>query len=167
MTVRPKSSLPSPRPEDLVQATSLATVGPGHWAYRQPSEALSWGRWRLNLGALTLEFNGGDYYVDLESCTTSAEVLDSLCQIAQKTWATAEDLGDLLRALDALLSPQARLCSMGVERGPVKITRNLIDAAARHTRAHRRWAGETAGRGFSGPAEWRRLAELEREEGLR
>src|SRR5438105_766909 len=144
MTVRPKSSLAPPRPGDLVQATSLATVGPGHWCYRQPSEALSWGAWRLNLRDLTLEFNGGgDYYVDLEGCITSAEVLDSICQVAGKTWATAENLGDLVRAVNDLVQPQAQLCSMGVERGPVKITRNLIDAAARRIRAHRRWAEET------------------------
>ena len=61
------------------------------------------------------------YSVDLERCRTSAEVLDWIFQVSTKTWAPPEVVGELVRALDAALSPQATLCSFGEERGPLDI----------------------------------------------
>ena len=49
-----------------------------------------------------------------------AEVLDTLCQIAGKGWCTPLDAGYLLQAIDAILDPQAHLCSFGAERGPLE-----------------------------------------------
>lgn len=84
-----------------------------------------WGPWEYDPKLLVLRYKAypQDYYeVDLEECRTSAETLDWICQITEKTWATPEVVGWLVRALNDLLRPQAHLCSMGVERGPYKFT---------------------------------------------
>lgn len=72
----------------------------------------SLGPWRYRPDNLTLEHASG-YYVDLERCCSSAEVLDCLCQVASKAWCSDEALGQLVRLLDLLLRPQATLCSCG------------------------------------------------------
>jgi hypothetical protein len=54
-----------------------------------------------------------EYEIDLEELRSSAQVLDVICQIAEKTWATSRIVGDLVRALNLLLEPQANLCSWG------------------------------------------------------
>ncbi|WP_345390935.1 hypothetical protein [Haloechinothrix salitolerans] len=63
------------------------------------------------MSALTLGHD--DYYVDLERCTTSAEVLDWIAQVAEKPWANDEVLAGLVRALNDVLAPQEHLCSRG------------------------------------------------------
>jgi hypothetical protein len=101
-----------------------------------------WGHWRLNpkdpLCLEYLEHPGDDhwlYYVDLERCRTSAEVLDWLCQVSQKTWATSEDVGDLLRALDHLAGRlQSCMCGFGEEHGPVD-WRDFVKQSTEHNRA--------------------------------
>lgn len=60
-----------------------------------------------------------EYYVSLDECTTSAQVLDWIMQVTSKTWATDKILADLLRALVDLIHPQATLCSGGEELGPI------------------------------------------------
>lgn len=74
-------------------------------------EGVDWGPWALNVSAFTLECN--DYEVDLEQCTTSAEVLDWIAQVASKDWATDEVVAGLVRAINDLLAPQENLCSGG------------------------------------------------------
>jgi hypothetical protein len=61
------------------------------------------------------------YYVDLEKCKTSAGVLDCIMQVAGKGWATDHILASLVHEIYRLLSPQANLCSMGQEKGPIDI----------------------------------------------
>jgi hypothetical protein len=46
------------------------------------------------------------YRVDLDTCTTRAEVLDWLCQVHGKNWATDECLSGLVRALIDLTHPR-------------------------------------------------------------
>jgi hypothetical protein len=80
------------------------------------SNLTTWGCWKYHPENLTLECRderGFIYEVDLERCSTSAEVLDWIFQVSKKTWATADIVKDLLTAFDDLLSPQARLCSFG------------------------------------------------------
>lgn len=74
-----------------------------------------WGQWHLDRANLTLQhFNG--YYVDLERCKSSASVLDWLCQVENKTWATADDVLELLRALGDLMGGiQAKMCGYETE----------------------------------------------------
>lgn len=75
------------------------------------------GSWRFNPDNWTLELVSGCYYVDLDRCCSSVAVLDWICQIAHKRWATDKILADLVRALDDLLTPQVTLCSWGMTGG--------------------------------------------------
>ncbi len=86
-----------------------------------------WGPWRYERQNLTLVLREEScrYEVDLERCTSSAETLDWIMQVASKTWATPEGIAGLVHALRDLLQPQATLCSFGVERGLLNITRQL------------------------------------------
>ncbi len=77
-----------------------------------------WHPWTFNRSNLTLE-HPNSYWVDLERCNTSAEMLDWIFQVNTKGWATPEVIAGLVHALRDLLHPQANLCSMGVERGPI------------------------------------------------
>ena len=82
---------------------------------------MRWGHWQLNGMALEyLEDGHWRYEVDLERCRTSAQILDWLCQLAEKTWITSADLGDLVRALNHLGGHlQSSMCGCGKENGPV------------------------------------------------
>jgi hypothetical protein len=64
--------------------------------------------------------------------TTSAEVLDMLAQILNKTWGGPTLAGELLAVIDELLVVQGCLCSSGIERGPIHPT-----VRARQVRAWR------------------------------
>lgn len=70
-----------------------------------------WGPWHLNVSAFTLEHD--DYEVDLEQCTSSAEVLDWIVQVASKNGATDTVVAGLVRAINDVVSPQENLCSHG------------------------------------------------------
>jgi hypothetical protein len=74
-----------------------------------------WGRWTLDTQRLALTHTELYYPIDLGGCTSSARVLDWIFQIARKPWCTSEDIHYLLDAFDALLRPQAHLCSMGID----------------------------------------------------
>lgn len=80
--------------------------------------------WRYDPHLMTLTYMGpsypSGYEIDLETCRTSAEVLDWVFQIHDKDWGDAA-LAGLLWWLRALLDPQATLCSDGVERGPIRV----------------------------------------------
>jgi hypothetical protein len=65
--------------------------------------------------------------VDLSRCRTSAELLDWIYQVCQKTWATDAILAGLIRALE--LNPQATFCSFGKERGPINVPATLQGVA--------------------------------------
>jgi len=69
-----------------------------------------WGAWRYNHNNLTLEIDSrisgnaenDPYYVDLEECNSSHQVLDWLCQLLAKPWCPVEQVGYLLQAIDDL-----------------------------------------------------------------
>jgi hypothetical protein len=90
---------------------------------------MEFGNWEFNKKNLTLRHSGAGkgYEIDLEECTTSAGVLDWIFQIESKTWASEEDLGYLVRALNVLLAPQDTLCSGGHEKGPIDDVRKVIE----------------------------------------
>src|SRR5262249_51977365 len=85
-----------------------------------PPIAGGWGPWALNHLTVALEMldrpDGVTYWVDLEQCTPSAEVLDRICQVAAKLWADDATLAGLVRALADVLHPQGTLCSSGQSR---------------------------------------------------
>lgn len=74
-------------------------------------DTTGWGPWVLNVSTFTLDHD--DYQVDLEQCTTSAEVLDWIAQVAEKPLATNEVIAGLVRAINDVLAPQQHLCSGG------------------------------------------------------
>jgi hypothetical protein len=77
-------------------------------------DSSSWGGWQLYAnGEITWSRR---YPVDLERLTTSAEVLDLICQVANKRWANDACVAGLVHLLNDLLHPQAYLCSGGSDR---------------------------------------------------
>jgi hypothetical protein len=83
--------------------------------------------WEVKKGNLTLSLKNSRgreiYYIDLERCLTSAQVLDWIMQVAGKRWATSAVLAGLVRALAFVLHPQQNLCSWG---RPKSLTREQI-----------------------------------------
>ena len=63
------------------------------------------------------------YEIDLESLKTSAQLCDMIFQVSSKNWAQSdhEIISTLVLALNDILRPQATLCSMGVEQGPIDV----------------------------------------------
>lgn len=84
--------------------------------HKRPHDGQTWGNWRLDVSNLTLNHKTDGYYIDLESIDGSAEMLDWIMQINAKSWATTEDKGNLVEALNAIFYPQANLCSGGADR---------------------------------------------------
>lgn len=77
--------------------------------------------WTYDPENLTLNIDspGGVYDVDLEKCNDSAQILDWICQVSHKTWATREDIGHLVDALDELaggLGLQSKVCGGGTNK---------------------------------------------------
>jgi hypothetical protein len=71
-------------------------------------------KYRKSNRTLTLAMKPG-YEVDLDRCTTSAQVLDWIAQVAKKTWATRKIIADLVLMLDRCLDLQANICSWGID----------------------------------------------------
>jgi hypothetical protein len=86
-----------------------------------PPRPRNWGPWQLDAEVRVLRSK--HYEVDLDRCTTSAEVLDHICQVVDKTWADDAIVAGLVRALNDVLKPQANLCSFGgsTELSPERI----------------------------------------------
>jgi hypothetical protein len=88
-----------------------------------PPHGCRWGGWQLNAKALTLEIHGKhggedyEYEIDLECINNSAQMLDWIFQVRQKTWASNEVTGELLNALEDIFAPQITLCSWCREGG--------------------------------------------------
>lgn len=120
------------------------------WA-RGRAESESWGPWRLSLDDLCFHHPMG-YYVDLERCLDSADILDWLCQVASKTWADDETVAGLVRAINMTLYPQSCICSFGESKA---IT--VGDALRSAQQAARRWPEKTIEVGDFGPR-WDELA---------
>jgi hypothetical protein len=80
------------------------------------------GKWRVKWSTLVLEHDDGHgYEVDLEDCTTCAQVLDWIFHLRDKTWLTSTDIGDLVEILRLVLDPCRNLCSWGADKGPWNI----------------------------------------------
>lgn len=82
----------------------------------KPDNGDYWGPWVYNGENLTLECRPERtmlYYVDLERCRNSAEILDWIAQVAAMGLGTEEVIGHLVHALDDLLKLQANVCGFG------------------------------------------------------
>lgn len=76
------------------------------------------------------------YQMDLEGCSTCAELLDWVFQIAQKAegFVSNEHLGQYVRLLNEVLDPQATLCGWGKDRGPIDVKAVVPRVAARRAK---------------------------------
>ena len=75
-----------------------------------------WGNWVWRPDEQVLAFDPNGYEIDLDRCTTCAGLLDWIFQLNSKTWLTAADLQDMLKALEFILQPQATMCSYGEDK---------------------------------------------------
>jgi hypothetical protein len=73
-----------------------------------------------------------EYFIDLETCNTSAEMLHWIFHISTKRWATNEVIGDLVEILKQLLRPQLTLCFDGGESGPLPTGDAMRELIANH-----------------------------------
>ncbi|MEU4390158.1 hypothetical protein [Kribbella sp. NPDC023855] len=91
-----------------------------------------WGGWRLDLSAATLEHPDSEYWIELGTCTTPAEVLSWIAQASYKRLGNDDRaLAGLVRALDDILHLQATLCPGGEARtlAPEQIETRIAAAA--------------------------------------
>ena len=74
----------------------------------------NWGDWVLDKETLVLRHKGTDYEVYLDECNNSAQILDWIIQVSQKSWTTASVIGELVRAMDDILGIQGHFCGSGI-----------------------------------------------------
>lgn len=86
-------------PELMAKTWTFDDLGLEHWAFDP------------RLRTLTTRAGGYPYEFDLDHFTSSAVVLDGICQIAGKAWATPAVVGEFVKALDFIIDPQGRLCA--------------------------------------------------------
>lgn len=69
------------------------------------------GKWTFDR-SLNVLFNREPYRyeIDLDECTSAEAILDWIFQVANKAWADAETVRDLLTAIETLLEPQRTFC---------------------------------------------------------
>ena len=77
-----------------------------------------WGNWRLDSSNLALVHAADKYPIDLERMNSAAQMLDWIFQVNKKAREVypAQDLADLLQALQDILDPQANLCGGGARK---------------------------------------------------
>jgi hypothetical protein len=79
----------------------------------------NWGGWLLveTENKLFYPIHGpverGGYVIDLERFTSSASMLDTIIQVAKKTWTSDACVAGLVWALQDLFEPQETLCGNG------------------------------------------------------
>ena len=99
----------------------------GCWAYRMATNEL----------VLLDDHDRGIYWVDLDRCCTSAQILDWIAQVAGKNLPAAV-VGELVFTLNDYLRLQKNFCSWGMDQGAK--TADEVAAIAQESAA--RFAGE-------------------------
>src|ERR1700691_1366124 len=75
-----------------------------------------WGKWKLDRVRRAIYYDGPqDYWFPLAQTNNSAEVLDWIVQLHEKSWATPEDIGNLVAALDDIFDLQNNICGCGID----------------------------------------------------
>jgi hypothetical protein len=75
-----------------------------------------WGKWKLDRGKRTIYYDGPhEYWFSLGDMNNSAEVLDWIVHLHEEKWATPEDIGNLVAALDDIFDLQNNVCGCGIE----------------------------------------------------
>jgi hypothetical protein len=119
------------QPSDTLMISSIDFAN-----YQPPTleeRSKRWGGWWLEHRHLAYPaYVGGDYPINLDRFTSSAQVLDMIAQVSMKSWATPECVAGLVRAINDVLHLQGRLCSCGKDMRltPAQI-RKLVPARLR------------------------------------
>ena len=96
-----------------------------------------WGHWHFDADSLQLVYvdDAGceAYWLDLEQMKDSARALDWIVQLSHKAWHSAQDLADLVGALDDLFDLQGTVCSWGQNR-KIRSPRKALAGAIRIAR---------------------------------
>jgi len=131
------------------------------------------GGWTYYPETLVVSYGVDEYEVDLEQCSTSAQMLCQIWQFADNSSATNESLGDLILILKLLLDPEANLIFRGKKEKPLpkgEALRKLIAEHIRKREVFNQW--EQSMRGKQGtsvsivtPEDWQDLRRMEREAG--
>jgi hypothetical protein len=75
-----------------------------------------WGKWKLDRDRGAIFYDGPhDYWFPLAQVNNSAEVLDWIVQLHERTWSTPEDIGNLVAALDDIFDLQNNVCGCGID----------------------------------------------------
>jgi hypothetical protein len=74
---------------------------------------LSFGRWTLNRATGTLDCPAVPYQIPLAELNNSAVILDWVFQIEEKSWATPDDVGQLVKAIVDIFG--RHVCGSGVD----------------------------------------------------
>lgn len=82
-------------------------------------------RWDPKRFSLDYRSNGIEYSVPVTDLRTSADTLDWIMQLCEKTWLSHEDLGVFVYAVNELVRPQMNLCCGGQEHGPIDVARQI------------------------------------------
>lgn len=79
---------------------------------------MKWGGWVLtdHESGPSLDFPEGTYEVALAECNSSAQILNWIFHLKEKTWATQQVMDDFLTAINDILEPRANFCTGGLER---------------------------------------------------
>ena len=94
----------------------------------------------LALATMDMPEGKPDYYIELERCTSAAQILDWIAQVASKRWATPEIIGKLVIELNWLLHLQSNFCSCGLNlKVDKKDIRKIIDANLNRHARFERW----------------------------
>ena len=75
-----------------------------------------WGNWKLDRARRAIYYDGSpEHWFPLTQMNNSTEVLDWVVQLHEKKWATPEDIGNLVAALDDIFDLQNNMCGCGIE----------------------------------------------------
>jgi hypothetical protein len=110
---------------------------PGGAMARKKKVRGRWGVWRFK--GVTFVLSGPHQYeFDFDRCHDSAGILDQILQIYTLGYLKDKDVRDLLKAIDAILDPQAHYCSSGKNKKAdpraIARSRGYRDVAARRPR---------------------------------
>ncbi len=77
-----------------------------------------WGNWHLDTSSLELVHAADEYTIDLERMNSAAQMLDWIFKINKKPRELylAQDLADLLQALQDIFDPRTNLCNGGASK---------------------------------------------------
>jgi hypothetical protein len=81
-----------------------------------PRHGQKWGNWSLDTYSRTLDYKDEEYCIRLESMKSSAPVLDWIAQLSNKSWASREDIGYLVQAIDDIFRLQPSFCGFEIDR---------------------------------------------------